>query len=897
MKNPVKISRNKPFRSGIGLSALAMALLAQPGTAWAQEEEPADDEDIIVVTGTLLRGIAPAGAQSLNIGSEVVEATGATSTDELLASIPQISSFGQLQTVNAGGTQLTVNRINLRNLPQGIGGSSPTLVLMDGHRLVSVGVRQAYPDPDVIPPLLIQRVDVLTDGGSAIYGSDAVGGVVNFITRDSYDGVKADFRQGFGDDYYSTDANLLVGHTWSTGSAFIAYNYARHSALQGGDRDYIQNINYDTGLPAPQSCSPANAVVNGVTFAVVGGTSLQQGNANLCDRSQFESYYPEEQRHSGMVGFRQDLSDTLEFGVKAYFSERRNKSFNGPIDSQATLTAANPNYISTNGVDMSNQTVLFDFGPVGAENTVRTELWALGITPTLTWQFGNDWQAKAMYNYGKSETKADDPGVNDAVLGAAVAAGTINPYDIASSDPATLARVLDFTNFGIGRDELHNARLIVDGPLFQLPGGEMRVAVGGEFIHERYEGFTIQAPTVTARTSTPVPASRDVWSAFGELNLPLVGPQNDIPLVHSLTVSAAVRYDDYSDFGSNWAPNLGATWKPIDWIGFRGRWNKSFQAPSLVQISQASSPIVGVNPGFIVAFVPLLRNPDVPPNGGPIVSIQGTVSPLDPQKSEAYNLGVDISPPFIDGLDLYFTYFDIKYEGQISSPPLGFGQFYGVPTFEPLFIMLPTDSELQNFLSSAGVPADTIANALARVAGQGGNPYIVADVRSRNLGLTYVDGFDIGFNYRRDTSFGSIHVNMGGTYVDTNVTASDGVNFQPNQAGIDNNPKFVFTSRLGADIGSYFRTQLTWRHRDGFDLSVPAQQNQMKVGSFDVFDLFMEYNLEPVGIPQANVSLNIQNLFDQDPPLLRARTSSTLGGYWNGSTVGRVVQVGLGIEF
>src|ERR1700740_3124880 len=143
------------YRGGIAISTLALAL-AYAGSAHAQSAPTtggattAEEQAEIVVTGTLLRNTAAGGPPTIAIPPATIQATGATSTDQLLATIPQLASFGQLQTANRGGTQITVNQINLRNLPQGTGGSSPTLVLLDGHRMVSVGVKQAYPDPDVI---------------------------------------------------------------------------------------------------------------------------------------------------------------------------------------------------------------------------------------------------------------------------------------------------------------------------------------------------------------------------------------------------------------------------------------------------------------------------------------------------------------------------------------------------------------------------------------------------------------------------------------------------------------------------------------------------------------------------------------------------------------------------
>ena len=915
------------FRNTFALASVSLLALSVPAFAQnAADEGEADKGEDIVVVGTSIRKVAPAGAQEFTVSAAQIEAKSVISTGQLMATIPQLNSFGILQTVSAGGFQLTVNRTNIRSLPQSIGGSSPTLVLMDGHRIVGMGVKQSYPDPDVIPPFLIERVEVLTDGGSAIYGSDAVGGVLNFITKRNFDGIQAGVRQSLGDDYRATDVNIAAGKAWETGSAYVAYNFARHNAVYGRSRDFIKSIDWTTNLPTSKNCSPANASITTgtgaaavtTTYAVVGGNALQLSNANLCDRSKTAAFYPVETRHSVMAGFRQDLTDSIEFEVKGYYSERRNLNDGGPLRGDASVLGANvpanpgfppflpptparfanPNYISIGGGSTATQAVGFDFAPVGGFERTRTKLWSYGITPTVTWKIGGDWQMKAFFNYGQSKTTAENPAVNATVLGDRILDGTINPYNVSRSSPAAVAQVLDFMSYGIGKASVTNAKATFDGPLFTLPGGELRVAAGAEYLKEKFAGTTITNTTAIAFAAPLAAASRNVKSAFAEASIPLVGPEMNWP-IHSINVSASVRFDDYSDFGNNWAPNVGVSLKPVEWINLRARWNKSFQAPSIVNLSQAGSPVVGVNPGFIVNFVPLLRNttPGAPAfNGGPIVSLQGSVSPLQPQRARNYNLGIDISPPFIDGLDLHVTYFNIDYRGTIGQPPLGFGAFYDVPAFQGSFIMLPSIAQIQTFMSSRGAAAADIANAIANVNAQGGAAYVVADVRQRNLGVTKVNGFDIAFDYRTQTSFGSIYANFNSTFLNSSLTAADGTNFRPEQAGVDG-ARFNSTLTVGATVAENFRGQVTWSHRSGYRLLAPAQLGQTKVGAFDPIDLFLQYDLEQGSLPPITLSLGVDNVFNTAPPIFRGESSSGNAGYANGSPLGRVFHLGASVKF
>ena len=440
---------------------------------------------------------------------------------------------------------------------------------------------------------------------------------------------------------------------------------------------------------------------------------------------------------------------------------------------------------------------------------------------------------------------------------------------------------------------MSNAKVTFDGPLMNLPGGELRVAVGGEYLKESFAGIVTTDTNQNVLLRPLNAASRNVKAAFAEASVPVIGPEMNWP-IHSLNLSASVRYDKYSDFGENWAPNLGVSLKPVEWLNLRARWNKSFQAPSVVNLSNAAAPNVGVNQGFIVAAVPQLRNPAVPHQGGPLVAVQGTVSPLSPQRAKNYNLGFDISPPFIDGLDLHMTYFNIDYRGTIGQPALGFGEFYSIPGYQSLFIMLPTNAQIATFLAGTGATPTQIANALAAVPN--GNAYVVADVRQRNLGVTKTNGFDFSANYRTNVSFGTIYANFNSTLLNHSITAADGTNFTVEQAGLDG-AAFNSTLTLGATVGENFRGQVTWNHRSGFRLLQTAGLGQTTVGTFDTFDLFASYDVKRGGLPPINLSLGVTNLLNTSPPIYRGRQSGGQAGFHNGSTLGRVFQLGASVKF
>ena len=595
-----------------------------------------------------------------------------------------------------------------------------------------------------------------------------------------------------------------------------------------------------------------------------------------------------------MGGFRQELTRTLEFDLKAYYSNRDDTSNGGPLTGPGVVNPGNPNYIASGAGATEN--AFFNFAPAHGNAIDTTKLWSFGVTPTLTWKIGGDWQMKAYYNYGQSQTTANNAQVNNAVLATDVAAGTINPFNIGASSPSALSQVLNYDQYGIGKESLSNAKVTFDGPVpwISLPGGAIRLAVGGEYIDEKYQGAT---DTDTYQNVLQFPlnkASRTVESGFAELNFPIVSPNNQVPFINTLTFGAAERFDHYSDFGDNWAPNLGVTWKPVDWLSLRGRWNKAFQAPSLVQLAQAATPTVGVYPGFVVAAVPLLQNPAVPYTGGEVVNVAGTLSPLQPERAQDWNLGFDISPPIVKGLNIHVTYWNITYEGQIGTPPLGYGIFWGVPTYSNLYIMHPTTAQISTFLAAAGAPASAISNAIAQLGTQ--SAYFVSDTRARNLGVSKVDGFDVSFEYQHPAPFGSVFVTYNSSYTLEAKTAADGVDYASNVADI-NSSRFHSATVFGAKVGSNITGQLTWNHLAHFNLNVPAPLNQTSVGAFDTLDLYLQYDLTRTGLPPISLSLGVTNLLDTSPPNYNGVFNSLYPGFAGGSTLGRVFQLGANVKF
>jgi iron complex outermembrane receptor protein len=885
----------------------ATSMIAIAGTAPAQtiaDIAPADapqadgdqpNRDEIVVTGTLLRGVAPAGSETVSIGTQNITAIGAASTAQLLASVPQAGNFNSRPIVSAtGSSQVTINRPNLRNLPGASGGGSSTLILVDGHRLPGMGVRQTVPDPDAIAPGAIERVEIVLDGGSSIYGADAVGGVINFITRKRFDGIEAKGHVGFGDDYKTADGSLTVGKAGETASVYLSYNYAWHDPLYGRDRDYVRRLDYTSGLPLDLTCGAGNASVGAAVYALPG---LTRGTGNRCDLSDNRTFYPSERRHSAFAGFSAGSGGPVTFDVRAFYTHRVNKGDGGPLTATATIAPVNPfapglvfNPYYRNTGDANSfqaQSVSMDFSSAlgaSSKQQVRLETW--GFTPSMTADIGGGWQMRFLGNYGRGNARVANAKLDDGTLSNLVLTGNFNPYDLgAAANAAVLPLVTNFLDYGLGRNEMVNSRLVVDGSLATLPGGDLKIAVGGEYIYESYKSQINGTVSASAIDAIPVnSASRRVAAMFGEMQLPIIGEGNRSGGLYALNLSASGRYDHYSDFGGTFNPKFGLTFQPVEWVKLRGTWGKSFQAPSLSDGASAA-------PATIFAFpLVIFANPAQAPTPGQAqIFLGGGGVDLKPQKSTTWSAGFDIKPPVIEGLVFNINYYNIRFKDLIDIPPV-FNPSVFYTLFQSQYVMNPT-------IAQVNALASQVPGGLAQVSPYTvipGQVYSIADGRRTNLAAVRTDGVDLSLSYQRDTGFGSIYGNVGGNYVlgrkEQAIAGATVVNT------VRNYSRLSLSGTIGAVLGK-LRAQATVNHLGGYDVVPQASTlNQSRIKAFDVVNLFAEYAFGGEGaFKDLSITLNVDNVFDRDPPAYNGVINS-LDGYAV-TSIGRVIQFGVAKKF
>jgi len=335
---------------------VALSVFAQSSAPPSENET--ETLDTVSVTGTLLRGIAPTSTNVVGITRDDIQMLSKGSPNDILATTPQVTNLFNAAPMPSAELGNPLVRPIIRNL--GASGGSTTLLLLNGQRMVGSGIVQTSPDPWVVPVAVLERVEVMTDGGSATYGSDAIGGVINFITRRRFDGIEISSRYGAASGgYWQTDNNITMGKDWGNGSAFLSYSYVEHDNLPARKRSYMRSDHRDRGGDDFRvlNCAPGNVIDAGIIYGI---TDSGFGSPNLCDENAVIDFYPKERRNGVFGGLSQRLGDHLMFDATGYWSERSTRR-NGisirdgtGLHGRGTITSSNP-----------------WFRPVGAETEQR----------------------------------------------------------------------------------------------------------------------------------------------------------------------------------------------------------------------------------------------------------------------------------------------------------------------------------------------------------------------------------------------------------------------------------------------------------------------------------------------------------------------------------------------
>jgi outer membrane receptor protein involved in Fe transport len=691
----------------------------------------------VVVTGTHIRGASASASPLIQFNRADIARSGVSTIAQFMRILPQ--NFNGL---SEGSGRLT-SRTDQVNLSQGSGvnlrglGSGSTLVLLNGRRLAPTG-EGTYVDVSMIPLAVVERVDVLPDGASAIYGSDAVGGVVNFILRQDYEGAETEARYGFATRGGLSEAQIgqTLGTRWNEGSAMLTYEYFQQQPLAARDRDF----------------------------------SKEAGVTHLFQLS------PNQNRHSVFLSAGQRLSDALRMTGSAFFSNRRSEI----VDD------------------------LFDMAL-----TERNDVNQYGVNAGVELALGSTWSGELVGTYSRNTLDSDV--LRDSQAGFVPNFGSTLTSWVADAK--------------------------ADGPVFPLPGGEAKLAVGGQFRRE----LKSENQDPASGGSAEFDDDRNVDALFTELLLPFVGSGNASSGLQRLELTLAARYEHYGDFGSSTDPKVAALWSPVQGLNVRATYGTSFRAPLFTELSERTPQ------GFLI-FLP---DPSSPSLETLAVLRRGGNAELIPEEATTWTAGVDWSPSASPALKLATTYFNIEYENRITRVLALFSAFTD-SRYRPLLDLNP-DPALLSFLggqtfSQNFAPGFEFTDAQA-----------IVDERERNNGRTSVQGLDFSATYILARGATSWNLGLQSTYLlkyDEQIVSGDVLNDVLNTF---NNPvRLRARGNLGWGYGGLSLT-LAGNYLDHYEdnRAVPT----VGVAAWFTTDIDLRYEHNNVVL-----ALSALNLFDRDPP-------------------------------
>jgi iron complex outermembrane recepter protein len=836
------------------LAVAIAATFVATGIAYAQSTPQKVEK--VEITGSLIKRVDAESASPIQIITRTeIEQSGATTIAEVLRRLPATNAG----TFNENGVASFSPGASSASL-RGLGGAA-TLVLINGRRIAPFGFasggQTTFVDLNGIPTSVVERIEVLLDGASAIYGSEAIAGVINIITRKDYKGIELSARAGTSSQ--SDASSKAVTLTAGTGSlaadgynVFGSFGYSTNDALYANERPATKDSDFRRfgSLDRRSSYSSPGNAYNTANTAFIGalagctnvGTAADGGLAGRClyDFTKFVALQPDAERFNafaaGVFNINSNWQLFSDLNLTQNKFAQRSASYNvATLGYPVVILAANHPQ-NTFGRDVGVRYRLSD-----VDNGVNVDSKTLRATGGIRGVLAG-WDTEAAVLHSSSDTNVDYVGFpRDSVFeNGFLVDGTNrvqNGVTLGNLSADLKARLYpNLRNNGKTSTTSIDAR--ASREFGQLPGGPMGIAIGADYRRESFKTVPdklVEAGEISTLGSSSADGKRNVSAAFIELSA---------PLLQGLETQFAGRIDSYSDFGSKFTPKIGFKWKPIKNVALRGTYAEGFRAPSLTETS--GSPTRGFFNG--------VRDPKlcpVPNDTNPNCSLQvpgtsGSNPNLKPETSKSFTLGVIVEP--VDNISIAVDYYDIKRKNEISSLDIEY--------------LLANENLYPKYVTRDGTGA--ITSFLL--------PY-------ENLGSTHVRGFDLDIK----TSFGLGEygkMKLGGYYnymPDYFVAPVRGA-VELNYAGTYQQPRERFVATANWERGPWDAT-LTWNRTGAYQRAftpsdttcalsaVSIAQGLCNVRAQSTSDVVVRYT----GFKDLTLTLTVNNIEDRQAPLDQRR--------------------------
>ncbi|HEY0923315.1 TonB-dependent receptor [Rheinheimera pacifica] len=725
--------------------AVRFALLAAPVSAVGfssvavAQEETAKVERIEVTGSRIQRQDMETASPITVIDAAAIRMEGFTSVDQLLQAQTSMAGAAVGSTTNNGADG--VAQVDLRGM-----GSQRTLVLLNGRRMVNSGSgADSAVDLNSIPVAMIARVEILKDGASAVYGSDAIAGVVNIITKKDFEGFQVDLNGSSTDkgDGETGELSALYGFSTDRGNYTFGAAYSDRKGVIQSDRDWT--------TPGNSSFIPQGGLIgfvlddNGQRIPNGAGGFEQEVKANVdgewkavdgYDFTRDSWYQTPSKRYSLFANATQELGNDLVFTADVLYTKRKSDQQLAPqpgdilldvcgapgadlvkcISLTPAMLAADIVADGTGRVNYRRRTN--DVGPRVYEQDTDTLRLSTGLAGTLDVHTGMNWDVSYTFGKNKADTSVANS-INAVNMADSVYANQAAWFSGAPLTPAIVDEI-GYLEQANGGNKQHIVAGVLSGDLFDLSAGAVGFAIGAEY--RRDSGYYNPDPVIVAGEGTaaqqdPTNGSYDVVSFYQEVS---------VPFSEKLTGEFALRFDDYSTFGKASTWKVGLTYELSDEIMFRGVAATGFRAPNV-------SELFGGNTGSYDYLDDPWGNEQDPQ----ILVNYTSDANIEPEESESFTAGVVLSPAQIEGLSMTVDYWRFKVSNAITRLDAQAGLnncFAGDVTACETFKITP-EGDLSNF-----------TNPLTNVGDQ--------DTSGIDLNIAYrFEGLGLTWNINNDTTW------------------------------------------------------------------------------------------------------------------------------------------------
>ena len=833
-----------------------------PGQETVQNGEAASD---IVVTGSLIRQSSTPSPTDV-LDNSLIQTRAVSNASELLRAVPaNAGSESQVDSLNQVLTAGTA-QFNLRDL-----GLGSTLVLVNGRRQTLSALASSdgstFVDINSLVPLIaIQRVEVVKDGGAATYGSDAVAGVVNFITKARPKGVEVTGRANLIDGAQQYDIEGLLGLQLGGGDLVLAGSFYSSTRLGTYERPFSRAITF--GRPSWHSVSsygqPGSYFVPSQNRFVPDPNctnpafpdSYRNSPTDTFCRFDFSDFYdiiPKERRAQAFASYNVALGG-VRLNLEAAYSNTWSQTTSSPsfpiLSVSPVVPASNPNNPFGENVLFRGRLLGASYGPTLTVNTYDTYRLAGGLEGKL----GGSWTWSVNGTYSQQDALYDKPDTIASQLALALrglggpncnqATGQpgvggcqyYNPFGTATvgggtpNSPELIRSLLGRTDLQ-AKSTLFTVDAVATGDVLTYGGGTIAGAVGvqyrNSYFRHDWSALVNAGELITLGQAPDFSGRQETASVFGELR---------VPFGNRIDAQVSGRYEKYLSSFGNFSPKFALLARPTDWLSLRGSYSRAFRAPSIYQSVAVQSTQPSVNDGGTFVFVNTQARGD--PN-------------LRPEKSTNYNLGATVKP--VPGLEFSADYYSFRYRDLIVK------------------------ENPQPFINQAR--ADTAAGltntpAQQRIQRDATGALQLVRINFVNASSLRTRGLDVTGSYHVDTGIGRLNANVGWNHIinylveltpgGTVIDGAGSVNFNnlgrslPRdrvEYGVGWNSGAHTINALGHYISGYTndRTGIT----DG------------RISSWNTFDLQYVLGLNNVIGRSSDITLGVINVADRDPPVVQ----------------------------